>query len=847
MTANNMTTGMSDYEEGTFTEEERELIGREAAKLKREFESERKKRRGNLSHNSAPHNSSFSRGGGGGKSGGSKYASHFVGGEVHSDPLAEETERSLVTLKDLDKQLQESMNKKQQSLKELTSVQEALRKNRNELRRAERDLHETSRKFDQDKGELSGLQQKKDTLRREMVEMEEKLGDAKRLYNNTLEMNTNEILSIIEERDQLKRKASESALGYIERLDFERQLGLAKDELFAEQRSSRMRIDALQEELEDALRKVDDVEMTNGELHNKISSVEKESRNKESTSGELADLLRHEIEDLKNSERKLYTDIHDRDRNIQELQHMLVEKEKEISYEHEERAKSIAEKNFELQSTRDSHDRALLAAEEKCQVDIAAAVGANDEKHEEERLQLIRKQEGKIAEIEAGHLGELESRDQECLYLKEKLRQQEEATRELGERLRLEAQEQVRSAVAREKTLWEEEHLRVMKRERNSWDDELTRTQARLNEAVEYEKEQTQSAHKTISALRREIEEIRSENKELHKEATNAMMTSREAVQNEYNEQMASLRLQLAEERDMEVSRLQREIVQSQDDLCNVRDELESAVNKIKAMESAYEHHEKTVVLEINDECKKVSQIVGIHPRKVNVDRYEKKARGVLSPNSSGGKPQRTPVTDSLANLRACMGELVPHVGGLRDSIDSLKLKLHQLKHEKEQELSCLRDHYEIEKEKELDNLREKLTKTHLQEMNEMQEVVNKETEIESQLRKNLKERESEIGEIKSGMIKWKEETASKLAKEVGYSLEKKLRGDYELSKEEFLNQQRMILRMEDQISRLKAEQAMGGSQSDSSHSVKLLRHLQDRVRQLKFENDRLKTSSSMY
>merc|ERR1711894_104499 len=163
------------------------------------------------------------------------------------------------------------------------------------------------------------------------------------------------------------------------------------------------------------------------------------------------------------------------------------------------------------------------------------------------------------------------------------------------------------------------------------------------------------------------------------------------------------------------------------------------------------------------------------------------------------------------------MGELVPHVEGLRDSIDSLKLKLHQLKHEKEQE------------------------------MNEMQEVVNKETEIESQLRKNLKERESEIGEIKSGMIKWKEETASKLAKEVGYSLEKKLRGDYGLSKEEFLNQQRMILRMEDKISRLKAEQAMGGSQSDSSHSVKLLRHLQDRVRQLKFENDRLKTSGSMY
>ena len=111
----------------------------------------------------------------------------------------------------------------------------------------------------------------------------------------------------------------------------------------------------------------------------------------------------------------------------------------------------------------------------------------------------------------------------------------------------------MRSAIAREKNLWEDEHSRLMKRERNSWDDELARTQARLNEAIEYEKSQVASAQKTITSLRKEIEEIRSQNKELHKETTNAMLTARETVQQEHQDQLSSLRHQLVEERDMEV------------------------------------------------------------------------------------------------------------------------------------------------------------------------------------------------------------------------------------------------------------------------------------------------------
>ena len=99
-------------------------------------------------------------------------------------------------------------------------------------------------------------------------------------------------------------------------------------------------------------------------------------------------------------------------------------------------------------------------------------------------------------------------------------------------------------------------------------------------------------------------------------------------------------------------------------------------------METCFEHHEKTIVLEVNDECKKVAQIVGIHPRKVNVDKYDRKCRGLLPPAK---QIQRTPITDSLANLRACVSELVNYVNGLTEAIDSLKLKCHHLKQEKDQ------------------------------------------------------------------------------------------------------------------------------------------------------------------
>ena len=553
--------------------------------------------------------------------------------------------------------------------------------------------------------------------------------------------------------------------------------------------------------------------------------------------------LKHQIEDLKNAERKLYVDLHDRDNSIQELQHLLVEKEKEISYEHEQRAKAIAEKNHEIQSLKDAGERALIAANERGECDKTVALRQNDDKHDEARLELLRKQEMKIADIEADHIRQLELKDQEIMYYQEKFRQQEEATRELGERLRLEAQEQVRSAITREKALWEEEHQRVMKRERNNWEDELNRTQARLNEAIEYEKGQTSSAQKTISSLRKEIDEIRSQNKELHREATDAMMTCREAVQAEHTEQMNTLRHQLTDERDMEVSRLQRDVAEIQDESGRLRAELEAASNSIRAMESAYEHHEKTIVLEVNDECKKVAHIIGIKPRKVNLERYDKKARS-LSPGKS---IQRTPITDSLANLRACVSELVPHVHGLRETIDSLKMKLQHVKTEKEHELKALKDHFEIEKEKDVESEREKVARSHRQELQDMQEALSKETELEASLRQSLREKELEIRELKSGMTRWKEDTASKVAKEVECSLERRFRDDYQHSKEEFLNQQKLIIRMEDQISRLKAEQALGHPGSSDGNSVKLLRHLQDRVRQLKHENMKMKSHDESF
>ena len=821
-----MTNPITD-DEGTFTEEERELIGREAAKLKREFEAERNKRRG-ISSNSRNQSSSAHPG---------------AQTSIYGDPLAEETERSLLTLRDLDKQLQDSMNKKQQSLKELSSVQDALRRNKSELKRAERDLMETSRKFDADKSEVVTLEKQRDCLRKEIREFEDKVANSKRMYSNTLEMNTSEILNIIDERDTLKRKlaSGEATLGYVERLEFERQISIAKDELFAEQRSSRMRIDALQEELDQALRKVDDSEMSNAELHAKMSAVERESKDKQSASGELADLLRHEIKDLKNQvddlktlQTKINADLHDREKNVQELQHLLVEKEKEISYEHDQRSKLLAEKNFEISSLKDSHEKALLVVQEKAEIEKKSALSENEDRNDEERQELLRKQENRIADMEADHIRQLDNKEQEISYYKEKLRQQEEATRELGERLRLEAQEQVRSAIAREKNLWEDEHSRLLKRERNSWDDELARTQARLNEAIEYEKSQVASAQKTICSLRKEVDEIRCQNKELHKEATSAMLTAREAVQQDHQDQLSSLRHQLVEERDLEVNRLSRQISELQDEVAGLRSNLDNASARIQSVETSFDHHEKTIVLEVNDECKKVAHVVGLHPRKVNVDKYDRKCRGLLPTKQI----QRTPITDSLANLRACVSELVNYVNGLREAIDSLKLKCHHLKEEKDQELKTVKDHFEMEKDKELEKVKEK----HFDEIQGLQAALHKESDVEAGLRKELRAREDEIGELKTNMSKWKEETASKIAREIEREVE-----NSNHTREEYLNQQKLIIRMEDQISRLQAEQALGRPGYSDSSSVKLLRHLQDRVRMLKLENAKLRSSDETF
>ena len=130
----------------------------------------------------------------------------------------------------------------------------------------------------------------------------------------------------------------------------------------------------------------------------------------------------------------------------------------------------------------------------------------------------------------------------------------------------------------------------------------------------------------------------------------------------------------------------------------------------------------------------------------------------------------------------------------------------------------------------------------HYQEVQGLQAELHKETELEASLKKDLQAREEEIRDLKNSMNKWKEETAAKIAREIEREVENNTH-----SREEYLNQQKLIIRMEDQISRLKAEQALGRSGSSDSSSVKLLRHLQDRVRLLKMENAKMRSSDDAF
>lgn len=110
---------------------------------------------------------------------------------------------------------------------------------------------------------------------------------------------------------------------------------------------------------------------------------------------------------------------------------------------------------------------------------------------------------------------------------------------------------------------------------------------------------------------------------------------------------------------------------------------------------------------EINEECRRTSEVLGLSPRKVNINSF--RDNGYVSPRP--GTPAKTPTTAALANLRACNEELRSHVDDLKQDMEVQRIAISCAEHEKDDALTNLKRQLEREKQQEMERLKEKLVR----------------------------------------------------------------------------------------------------------------------------------------
>ncbi|XP_066294192.1 centrosome-associated protein CEP250-like isoform X2 [Branchiostoma lanceolatum] len=811
-------------------------------------------------------------------------------------PRAERTNQSPSSLRDAEQGLRDAQAQKQTALSEMREIQESLKSKRSEVNQAEHHVQDMQSKSDELRAEIMVLEYKRDSVEKELQgvhkDMEAMTRPSSRQRDREeLGMSKEQVLEVVRERDELRARlrSGEGQISGLERRELERQLNATKEDLFSEQRKSRAKVEELQDELEECKRQLEESQLDKGDavhqmeqLHLKVKELERARKrdieNKSDALDNASKRARADLTDFKAqlAERdrmiaSLEAELHEKDKLNRKLQETVYKMQEELSQESELKDSLIEENEKNVVKLKKDKETSLAALRHMLLEDKQRELDRLRDQSDRERRDILARQEERMAE----QLAEMEQRilakDDEVTMVRERLRQQEEATRTLGDRMRLEAKEQIRSAISKEKASWEAEKERAVQREKDRCQDDSNKQLSKVQEELEKEKQLHNQADKNCTGLKQELDQARQQIRAAHRDKLAAINDVRDSMKVEKEEEIKQLREQLTQEKVSDVEKLREKMRKLEDELRTVRSEKNSVAVREKETSMLLDRHEKSVVSEINDECQRSAQLLGTAPRSVKVPSGDQQEDDEFDQSldiseNRGQSPHksRSAVSEALANLKATNEDLRKLVTGLHEDMASQKKATQQVNKEKEREVKQLRELYHSEKEKEVETMRERLIQDHLDEIGKLQHAVKKDKDEVSTLQHNLISKDEELREIQRNMTAWKDATIKKLAKkfeqEMNLELEKR---QHEKDRQAHSSQLKRIEELEEEVQRLSVvrktfqstpttpSRVSGPSSSSQSSmaggdasTIKLLRHLQDRVKQLRVENKELRRLS---
>ncbi|XP_058850753.1 trichohyalin-like isoform X2 [Acipenser ruthenus] len=781
-------------------------------------------------------------------------------------------------VQEIEQSLTEALQKKKHAVQELESVKCAVEKSQKEARGLETRGRGSKSQAEEMRAELAVLEYKRDSCLQEVQTLEEELSVLRRqcsaTHNSQQSTLQNQVSSLSAEREELRARLrlKEGSLSVLERQELERQLSCTRSELFTEQRSARDKISLLQEQLEDCQVEMEERATQEALLQERSRRLEQQlremNRRQEEQTQKLALQSSEASQALSRQVQEASVQLLERDGKISALERILSEKELELLRLREGQATLQAERGALVaarETLTQAHQRQLQQLHRDKQLEEEQAkwqlkeeldllkqqeIQQVREQAEEDKLEAVKHQALSFT-VETEKLAlKIQLKDEEIVKLKEAVRQQEVSMRKLAEELKLEAKEMVQGALLREHRKWETEKTEELQRQRGILEDESRRAVHSIKEDQERERRKALSLQNKVIELQTRVQELEFERRALQREKQEAVSEVRSSLREEKQEEILRVKEEMDQEKAREVERLRLRLEQEEAEVHRLRAGLGEAAQREKELQTQAERLERGAVLDLSLEYDRIQDLL-----------HSTRERGAgASPARQRHSPSRLSLPQAVQALRGACEEQQQHILELHQELDTQRRTVLHIQRDKDRELQQQREELYLEKEAAVKSIKERLIQEHIEEISKLQRPLLKDSggsECQS-LRQQLREKDSELRAIQRNMTHWKDETAAKLA----CKFEEELNSELEKCKSDLLKQRRMsknkpdhqrkIEKLESEMKILSVERSETAPLRSAStpslstapppgpqdfSTLKLLRHLQSRVKQLRAEN----------
>lgn len=557
--------------------------------------------------------------------------------------------RSLQEVKNAEFELEDATSRKKIALQEIQVLEETIIRNKAEVKSSENLVEQYRQQATKTRSQLMDLELQRDNIQHEIKELKNCLARQKQETQQVVEVEKKNELKVLElsiEKDQLSseveslRSQLKQAEGNLanEKQNYLHKIGLLQDQLHEEQKGAKENVEKLKQQLEDERQKARD---SHYERINAIHKLQDESKEMHDKELEVLKnrLLREKEMELDSEREKSRRELEELSKKLQNRDHRIIQLESDVR-DHEEQVTSLKTQLFQEQQKSfdcESEWKETAAKQEKHAKALKIEIDSLNEKeaalHEkqrrteellEEKMLELRRHEEKYSS-RADELSQvIKNKDDEIAMLRGLVRQQEDATRLLGEKLRNEAQEHIRNA---------------LEKERETTDRERTRHQAKLEEIRDKYESALKQVREELDAERRGHTHLNASVNKIKKET----------------EKLRELNLQAEQEKVNAVAKVRNE---AKAEIVKMRD-------KIQELSALAETSEKETAMELNEECRKTAALLGDSTNTTPVRN--------LSSSYIGESPLATtdsPAREALLNLRSCNEELRQHLIEARKELE---------------------------------------------------------------------------------------------------------------------------------------------------------------------------------